>query len=81
MKREINNQLKMLKTSIDWWRNESIKTAFEAEEINSEFEEGAMSEKEVISKLQELSNKIDYLHRKGFYEQKSLFEFFSITLK
>ena len=81
MKREINNQLKMLKTSIDWWRNESIKTAFEVEEVNVEFEEGVMSEKEVISKLQELNNRIDYLHRKGLYEQKNLFEFFSITLK
>jgi uncharacterized coiled-coil DUF342 family protein len=81
MKREINNQLKMLKTSIDWWRNESIKTSFEVEEINTEFEEGTMSEEEVISRLQEVNNKIDYLHRKGVYEQKNLFDFFSTTLK
>ena len=81
MKREINNQLKMLKASIDWWKNESVKTSLEVEEVNVEFEQGTISEREVLSKMQELGNKIDYLHRKGFYEQKNLFEFFSTTLK
>ena len=74
---KLNNQLKMLKASIDWWRDESLKTSFEVEEINSEFERGEITESEVISKLNELNNRMDYLHRKGFYEQRNLFDYFS----
>ena len=73
---KLNNQLKMLKASIDWWREESLKTSFEVEEINSEFEQGVIAEHEVLEKLRELNNRMDYLYRKGFYEQRNLFEYF-----
>ena len=74
MKRELNNHLKMLKKSIDWWKEESYKTAFEVERVNKDFEDGLMTECEVLDKLEEISNKIDYLYRKGEYERKNLFK-------
>jgi hypothetical protein len=73
---KLNGQLKMFQASIDWWREESLKTSFEVEEINSEFEEGSISEEEVLDKLSELNNRMDYLYRKGFYEKRNLFEYF-----
>jgi hypothetical protein len=81
MKRKFNNHLRMLKQSIDWWREESLKTSFEVEKINDKFEKGIISESEVLDELSELNDRMDYLYRKGFYEQKNLFEFFSTTLK
>jgi hypothetical protein len=73
MKRELNNHLRLLKESIDWWKEESLKTEIEVEEINTEFEKGLISETEVIDRLTEISNKIDYLYRKGEYEKRNLF--------
>ena len=73
MKRELNNHLKMLKKSIDWWKKESLKTSFEVEKVNRDFEAGLITECEVLEKLEEISNKIDYLYRKGEYERKNLF--------
>ena len=81
MKTKFNNQLKMLKKSIDWWKDESMKTSFEVEEIGLAFEQGLINEREVLDKLGELNNKMDYLYRKGLYEQKNLFDFFSKPLK
>ena len=81
MKRKFNNHLKMLKESIDWWKEESLKTAIEVEEINIKFEKGINDESEVMDGLSDLNNRMDYLYRKGFYEQKNLFDFFSMTLK
>ena len=73
MKRELNNHLRLLKESIDWWKEESLKTEIEVEEINTELEKGLISETEVIDRLTEISNKIDYLYRKGEYEKRNLF--------
>ena len=58
MKRELNNHLRLLKESIDWWKEESLKTEIEVEEINTELEKGLISETEVIDRLTEISNKI-----------------------
>ena len=73
MKRELNNHLRLLKESNDWWKEESLKTEIEVEEINTELEKGLISETEVIDRLTEISNKIDYLYRKGEYEKRNLF--------
>ena len=73
MKRELNNHLRLLKESIDWWKEESLKTEIEVEEINTDLEKGLISETEVIDRLTEISNKIDYLYRKGEYEKRNLF--------
>jgi len=81
MKTKFNNQLRMLKKSIDWWKDESMKTSWEVEEIGLAFEHGLIDENEVLDKLEELNNRMDYLYRKGVYEQKNLFDFFSKTLK
>jgi len=73
MKRELNSQLEMLKKSIDWWKEESLKTSSEVERVNRDFENGLITEREVLDELEEISNKIDYLYRKGEYERKNLF--------
>ena len=73
MKRELNNHLKLLKESIDWWKRESLKAEFEVEEINIEFEKGLITENQVIERLKEVSDRIDYLYRKGEYEKRNLF--------
>jgi len=77
MRTKFNNQLMMLKKSIDWWSEESMKTSLEVNKIGQDFEQGLIEEHEVLDKLTELNNKMDYLYRKGFYEQKNLFDFFS----
>ncbi len=81
MKTKINNQIKLFKESIDWWKEESLKTSLEVEELQVLFESGAITEEEVIDQVRELNNKMDYLHRKGQFEQRNLFESFVSTVK
>lgn len=76
MKRETKNYLNMLKKSIDWWKHESIRVSSEVEDAAHGFENGTLSEDEVISILGNLNDKISYLNKKGLYEQRSLFNFF-----
>ena len=77
MKRSINNQIKLIKESIDWWKEESFKTMLEVEHVNILYENGQIEESEVLDKMKELSDKINYLERKGEFEQRSLFEIFA----
>tara|TARA_R100000278_G_C5362527_1_gene125947 strand:+ start:139 stop:384 length:246 start_codon:yes stop_codon:yes gene_type:complete len=81
MKPKINSQIKLFKQSIDWWREESLKTSLEVEELQVLFESGAISEEEVIEQVRDLNNKMDYLHRKGQFEQRNLFDSFVSTVK
>ena len=77
MKTKIDNKkLKFFKESIDWWREETMKTSEEVEEIQVLFEAGAISEEEVIDQVRELNDRMDYLFRKGQFEQRNLFEIF-----
>tara|TARA_Y100000310_G_scaffold317752_1_gene370990 strand:+ start:1104 stop:1349 length:246 start_codon:yes stop_codon:yes gene_type:complete len=77
MKKDIDNQISLIKESIDWWKEESFKTSLEAEHINMLYELGEIREEEAVDKLQELSNRINYLSQKGVFEQKGLFETFT----
>jgi coenzyme F420-reducing hydrogenase gamma subunit len=81
MKSKINSQIKLFKQSIDWWREESLKTSLEVEELQVLFESGAISEEEVVEQVRDLNNKMDYLHRKGHFEQRNLFDSFVSTVK
>ena len=81
MKPKINSQIKLFKQSIDWWREESLKTSLEVEELQVLFESGAITEKQVIEQVKDLNNKMDYLHRKGQFEQRNLFDSFVSTAK
>jgi coenzyme F420-reducing hydrogenase gamma subunit len=81
MKLKINNQIKLFKESIDWWREESLKTSLEVEELQILFESGAITEEEVVEQVRDLNNKMDYLHRKGHFEQRNLFDSFVSTVK
>ena len=81
MKTKINNQIELFKESIDWWREESLKTSLEVEELQVLFESGAITEKQVIEQVRDLNNKMDYLHRKGQFEQRNLFDSFVSTVK
>ena len=81
MKPKINSQIKLFNQSIDWWREESLKTSLEVEELQVLFESGAISEEEVIEQVRDLNNKMDYLHRKGQFEQRNLFDSFVSTVK
>ena len=81
MKLKINNQIKLFKESIDWWREESLKTSLEVEELQVLFESGAITEEEVVEQVRDLNNKMDYLHRKGQFEQRNLFDSFVSTVK
>tara|TARA_B100000029_G_scaffold203361_1_gene201532 strand:- start:33 stop:275 length:243 start_codon:yes stop_codon:yes gene_type:complete len=74
---EFSKQANMCKKSIDWWREESIKTAFEAEELNFRYEIGELTEEELLAKTKELDNKILYLMSKGGFENRQLFETFA----
>ena len=56
MKPKINSQIKLFKQSIDWWREESLKTSLEVEELQVLFESGAISEEEVIEQEEELGS-------------------------
>jgi len=77
MKRADHNKIQLIEKSINWWKEESFKTALEVEIVNALYEKGEINEKDVIKKLQELANKIDYLSRKGEFEQRSLFAVFA----
>ena len=77
MKRADQNKIQLIEKSINWWKEESFKTALEVEIVNALYEKGEINEKDVIKKLQELANKIDYLSRKGEFEQRSLFAVFA----
>ena len=77
MKRNINNQIKLNKKSIDWWKEESFKTMLEVEHVNDLYESGQLKEDELLDKMRELSDKINYLAQKGEFEQRGLFEIFA----
>ena len=77
MKRNINNQIKLIKKSIDWWKEESFKTMLEVEHVNDLYESGQLKEDELLDKMRELSDKINYLAQKGEFEQRGLFEIFA----
>ena len=77
MKRNIKSQISLIKKSIDWWKEESLKTTLEVEEVNVLYENGKMSDEEVIAKMQEIGDKIHYLSMKGAFEQRRLFEIFA----
>ena len=74
MKRSINNQIKLIKISIDWWKEESFKTMIEVEHWNNLYESGQVAEQDHLEKMKELSNRINYLEQKSIFEQKNLFE-------
>ncbi len=65
------------KESIDWWREQSIQTAYEAEEVNYRWEIGELTDEELLEKTKELDNKILYLMAKGGFENRNLFETFA----
>ena len=65
------------KQSIDWWREQGIQAAFEAEEINYRWEIGELTDDELLEKTKDLDNKILYLMAKGGFENRNLFETFA----
>lgn len=73
----MNNQIKLIKKSIDWWKEESFRTTLEVEFVNIQYENGELTEEEVIDKMRELSDKINYLAQKGAFEQRGLFDVFA----
>ena len=77
MKKNVKSQITLIKKSIDWWKEESLRTTLEDEEVNVLYENGEMSDEEVIAKMQEIGNKIHYLSMKGAFEQRRLFEIFT----
>ena len=81
MNKEFVEKIKMAKSSIDWWREESVKTAFEAEELGWRYEVGELTEEELLIKTEELDNKILYLMGKASFEHKNLFETFAMPKK
>jgi hypothetical protein len=74
---EFSKQANMCKKSIDWWREESVKTAFAAEELGWRYEIGELTEEELFKKTKELDNRILYLMAKGGFENRQLFETFA----
>lgn len=74
---EFLKQANMCKKSIDWWREESVKVAFEAEELNWRYEIGELTEEELFKKTKELDDRILYLMAKGGFENRQLFETFA----
>ena len=49
MKRNFSNKINLYKKSIEWWRDQSVQIAFEAEELDFEYEMGMLSDKELKS--------------------------------
>ena len=47
---EFSKQANMCKKSIDWWREESVKTAFAAEGLGWRYEIGELTEEELFKK-------------------------------
>ena len=77
MNKEFLNKVKLSKESIDWWMDQSVQTAFEAEEIWWLYESGGITEEELLVKTRELDNRILYLMAKGSFENRNLFETFA----
>lgn len=77
MNKEFSKKINLIKDSIDWWREESVFTAFEAEELCYRYEIGELTEEELLRKTKELDNRILYLMAKGNFEHKNLFETFA----
>ena len=77
MNKEFSNKIKLMKKSIDWWREESIKTAFAAEELGFRYEIGELTEEELLKETKKLDNRVLYLMGKGGFENKILFETFA----
>jgi len=78
MNEEFLNRIKSIKKSIDWWREESVKTAYEAEELGFRYDIGEINEEELLIKTKELDNRILYLMGKGDFEIRQLFETFAM---
>ena len=68
----------LYKKSIEWWRDQSMQIAFEAEEIDFMYESGMMTEEEVVEKTQEINQKMNYLMQKGMFEHENLFREFTL---
>ena len=68
------NHIKLIKESIDWWQEESLKTAFECDRIEKLYEAGEIAEEDIFDELQDLCNKISYLSQKGAFEHRQLLE-------
>ena len=77
MDKDFLKKVETSKESIDWWRDESVQTAYEVEEINYRWEIGELTDEELLEKTKELDNKILYLMSKGEFEHRSLFETFT----
>lgn len=77
MNEDFLNKVELSKISIDWWREESIKTAFAAEELGWLYEMGELTEEELLIETKELDNRILYLMAKGGFEHRNLFETFA----
>jgi hypothetical protein len=77
MNKQFLDRVKMSKNSIDWWREESIKCAYAAEELNFLYEMGELTEEELFKETKELDNRILYLMAKGGFENRTLFETFA----
>ena len=81
MNEDFLNKVKLSKESIDWWMDESVQTAFEAEEIWFLYDTEQITEEELLVKTKELDNRILYLMAKGAFENKNLFETFTKRTK
>jgi hypothetical protein len=81
MNEDFLNKVKLSKESIDWWMDESVQTAFEAEEIWFLYEMGELTEEELLVKTKALDDRILYLMAKGGFENKNLFEIFTKEIK
>ena len=77
MNEDFLNKVRLSKESIDWWMDESVQTAFEAEEIWFLYEMGEITEEELLVKTKLLDNRILYLMAKGGFENRNLFETFA----
>jgi hypothetical protein len=79
MKRNFSNKINLYKKSIEWWRDQSVQIAFEAEELDFEYEMGMLSDKELVERTKELNDKMNYLMKKGVFEHENLFKEFTIN--
>jgi len=77
MNEDFLNKVKLSKESIDWWMDQSVQTAFDAEEIWWLYDMGDITEEELLVKTRELDNRILYLMAKGAFENRNLFETFT----
>ena len=77
MSTKFSDQATIGKQSIDWWREESVKTEFAAEELGFLYEMGELTEEELLKETKALDNRILYLMAKGGFENRNLFETFA----